>query len=756
MITIRTLNPVREFGESYRDHVQKGGFSLGALEALLRDAEAQPDWRARADRAHAYYDMGKQRTQEERLRLFQKMGFDPRETNLIHGVINSVLGTEARQRSDTQVAADDDEFSDVADVLSMRMEEATRESNADMAVSDGYAGQVKGGIGWVEVSRASDPLEYPYRVTEVHRRQIWYDWRSEKRDLSDARWLVRKKWEDLDEAVALFPKHKDLLMSAVNDDWVALNLPDDENNSMRLAWSDERRTTIRRDEWCDSNRERIRFYEVWYRVPAEVVVLHLSPTRRVAYNPQNLVHQRAVASGMVKLTKAITRQVRMALFAGPHRLIDIPTTRRRFPYIPFFGFRDDEDRSPYGLIEGMISPQDSYNERRTMVDWMLKARQLYIDNDAVDEEYNSIEEVEASAGRPDQVVVMNANRKNVNGVRIENTLAFSKEQLEVMMNDKQAIQDVPRVYGTQLGDAPAGVTSGVAIQSLTEAGVIAMGEMNDNYRFARKMVHEDLMQLIVEDHAVEEMKVMMGSGESRRIIVLNSWDPQTGAPLNRVEDAPVKVGLSDIPSSPAFRAEEQRQMTLIVQALAGDPEALKILAPAYIEGSSLTNRKKYADELRRATGVPVAADRAAQQAQQQKQAAQQAEQQELMKLAAQLDLREKAAKTEKTRSETELNNAKTIEIGHTIGMAEALADQTDRQMDMGDRARREEMAARQREQQDARAAQVEDRAAQQQAEQQRMAMEQRAAQQQAAQQAQPQPSEEDAMIESALQEALAA
>lgn len=751
MITIRTLKPVREFGESHRDHVTRGGYSLGALEALLRDADNQPGWRDRADKAHAYYDMGKQRTPTERARLYQKMGFDPRETNLIHGVINSVLGTEARQRSDTQVSADDDEFADVSDVLSLRMEEATRESNADMAVSDGYAGQVKGGIGWVEVSRATDPLEYPYRVTEVHRRQIWYDWRSEKRDLSDARWLVRKKWEDVDEAVALFPQHKDLLMSSVNDDWVALDLPDDESSYMRLAWTNERNTTIRRDEWCDSNRQRIRFYEVWYRVPAEVVVLWLSPTRRVAYNPKNPVHQRAVSSGVVRLTKSVTRQMRMALFAGPHRLIDIPTTRRRFPYIPFFGFRDDEDRSPYGLIEGMISPQDSYNERRTMVDWMLKARQLYIDNDALDEEYNSIEEVEANAGRPDQVVVMNANRKNVNGVRVENTLAFQKEQLEVMMNDKQAIQDVPRVYGTQLGDAPAGVTSGVAIQSLTEAGVIAMGEMNDNYRFARKMVHEDLMQLIVEDHAAEELKVMMGSGDNRRIIVLNSWDPQTGAPLNRVEDAPIKVGLSDIPTSPAFRAEEQRQLTLIVQALAGDPEALNILAPAFLEGSSITNRKAMADELRRAKGVPVAADRAAQQAAQQKQAQVQAEQEALMKAAAQLDLQDKASKVEKTKSETELNNAKTIEIGHGIGMSEALADQTDQQMALGERARREEMAAGAAQQEAARAAQVEDRNAQQQAEQQRMAAEQQAQAQQ-----QPQPSEEDQMIESALQEALAA
>jgi hypothetical protein len=374
-----------------------------------------------------------------------------------------------------------------------------------------------------------------------------------------------------------------------------------------------------------------------------------------------------------KVSKAITRQIRMSLFAGPHRLIDVPTTRRNFPYIPFFCFRDDEDRSPYGLIEGMMSPQDSYNERRQMVDWMLKARQLFIDNDALDKEANTINDIRRTAGRPDFNVVQNPNRKFQNGVRIETNIGLQKEQLEVMMNDKQTIQDVPRIYSTQLGDAPSGVVSGVAINSLTEAGAVAMGETNDNYRFSRKAVHEGMLELIVEDHMAEELQISMGSGQSKRVIVLNTWTPE-GAPQNRVKDAPVKVGFTDIPNSPAFRMQEQQQMALMIQALAGNQAALNILAPAYVEGSSLTNRQNIADDLRRATGQPVAGDRKAAAAAQQKQQQMLDEQEQLAKAMATVKIEAEAAKIENTKSQTELNNAKATEIGFAMGTAAHVPD----------------------------------------------------------------------------------
>lgn len=647
---MKPLKPLEHRESAMRDHAGKDGYSLSALEDRVNDMQCQPDWRPRADKACRFYDMGKQLTPDLEHKIKRDWGIEPRQTNLVHGVINGVLGQEAKARSDVRVESDEDDFADVADVASLKLKEAQREANIDMAVSNAYGSQVKAGLGWVEVSRASDPLDYPYRVKDVHRNEIWHDWRATDLGLEDATWLIRKRWQDLDEAVAMMPEHKDVLMNAING-WDLFNLPDDVTSPMRRSYNDERRTTILRDEWADSSRKRVKFFEVWYRVPAEVAVLHIGPTRRVIYDPQNPMHIEFVSRGKVKVSKAITRQVRMALFAGPHRLTDIGTTRRHFPYVPFFAFRDDEDRSPYGMIEGMISPQEEFNERRQMFNWMLLARQLVVDDDALDQTRNTFRDLEHSIMRRDLMVVLNANRKNAQGFKIGNDFEAQRGQFEAMQDAKQLVQDVPKVYGSQLGNAPAGVTSGIANSLLIEQGLVAMGELNDNYRFGRRRTHEQVLDLIVEDHLAENMQVVMGSGQKRRVVVLNTFDPQTNMPMNRVKDAPVKVGLSDVPSSPAFRMQEQQQVATMIRALDGNPQALAILAPAYIEGSSLSNRQAMADDLRRATGVPVAGDRDAQQ-----QAQQQAQQ--AAQTALQLDEAGKKVEIDKTVAETRLLNAR--------------------------------------------------------------------------------------------------
>jgi hypothetical protein len=642
----------------------KGGFSLTALENLVGDCYAQPEWRARADLCCAYYD-DKQLTPEQRHAAMLE-GLVPRNINLIRPVINSVLGEEAKTRTDVKLSADDDVFADVSTFLSGRIKEATRETYSDLAISNGYAGQTKAGLGWVEVSRVADPLEYPYRVVDVHRNEIWYDWRAKDVALRDARWLVRKRWADLDEACANLPEFEELLTYAVNG-WNPIMLADSEASAgMMEGYRNERQFQIRRDEWVETSRRRIKLYEVWYRVPVEVVVLRLSPTRRVPYDDNNPMHVEAVARHLVKVERGVSRQVRMALFAGPHRLKDVGTAMRHFPYVPFFAFRQDDDRRPYGMIDGMVAPQDEFNERRLRIQWMLKARQITVDSDALDEDYNTIEDLADMVMRPDMVVVQNPNRRNTTGFRVAADLSLQSEQFNVMNDSKQMIQEASGRYSTQLGNAPAGVTSGLAINSLMEAGQAAMGEMNDNYQLGRRLVHERLLDLIVEDHADAEMRVVIGNGGSKRAIVLNSFDPETKMPVNHVKDAPVKVGLAEVPNTPAFKMQQQQQIANIIGALAGNPAAVQVLTPSFIEATDLEDRTEVAKTLRKLSGLPQPGDQQGQaQAEQQQQQAAQAQ--------AQAQQEHQAATIDLDKSTANLNNARAAEIGQRLGANQAQA-----------------------------------------------------------------------------------
>jgi hypothetical protein len=635
--------------DTYRDKAV-GGYPLAKLERLLHDCEDQPLWRDTADLCCAYVD-GKQLTAEQKY-LAVKNKLVPRVTNLIGRTIRSVLGAEAKNRRDAHLEPDDDQWADVCDVMSVKLKQAQRETLCDMAVSNAYGSQVSAGIGWVEVSRVSDPLEFPYRVQDVHRSEIWWDWRAKHITLKDARWLCRKRWIDLDEAEAVMPQFADVFQRALNNwqdvlgSW-QLSAMDERFQS---AYRDDRQFNVQRSTWLDGGRRRIKFFEVWYRVPATVVMIKVGP-RWIQYDDQNRYHAEAVSRGVVEIKKGVTSQVRMALFAGPFRLLDVATKKRRFPYIPFFAFRDDADNSPYGLVHGMLEPQDEYNERRMRIQWMLKAQQIQVDNDALDPDYNNISDLAENAMRPDMLLVLKATRQNkgADAVRIGNSMQLQNEQFEVMQDAKQLIQDVPGVYSTQLGNAPAGVTSGIAINSLVEQGQVAMGELNDNYGLARNSVFEALLDLCAEDMLEPNMQVPIGAGDSRRVVVLNTFapvvDPQSGQPvvgqdgqpaldksqpINQVKDMCLNVGLAEVPSSPAYQMQASQQLGDMVRALAGMPQAA-VLVPAWVENTQALgpSRKQLADDMRRMSGLPVAGDRAGaqawqasqQQAVQQKQAA---------------------------------------------------------------------------------------------------------------------------------------
>lgn len=665
-------------GDESRDFAAAGKFSLYALERMLRDCTEQPQWRTRAALCGAYYD-GKQLSEIQKYNIRQE-DLEERAINLIRPVINSVLGQEAKSRTDVKVEADDDSYADVAEVVSMRLKEAERETRAHMAVSDAYASMTKKGLGWVHVSKNADPLAYQYRVESIPIEEIWWDWRGQRGAtlLDGCRWLVRKRFIDLDELEAAMPDKRDVLRNSVNGwenylDTTGVLLGEPETMALSSAFDNERRfaLTVNKHDWLDSARKMIKLFEVWYRVPATVVVLHMSPTKKVPYNPNDQRHIEAVSRGLVKVSKGITSQIRRALYAGPHRLLDEGTDKRNFPYFPFFAFRDDADKSPYGLIDGMIAPQDEYNERRLRIQWMLKARQVQMDSDALDPSYNSIADIADAIMRPDLVAITNPNRANRNqsAITVKNDLSMQPEQFEVMADSKQLIQDTAGRYASQMGSAQ--VQSGVANSLLIQQGEQSMSEMNDNYTYGRRSVFEALVDEITSDLKADRMEVPIGTGKTRRVVVLNDWDPNTAMPINQVADADIKTALEETPTTPAYRQQTQQQIATIIQALGSNPQAIAILAPAYLESTSIPNRQQMADDLRKMSGLPLQGDKEGQAQAEQAQQQQLQMKQEMEAAAAKATIDEKTANVERNRAAARQSTAAAILIEQRIqsGMA---------------------------------------------------------------------------------------
>lgn len=575
----------------------EGGLSVDRLDKFLYEIRLQPMWRREADIDAEYYD-GNQ-LDHATLDDMQALGMAPLIRNLIKPTIDVALGMEAKTRADWRVQGEDEENQEVAEALSAKLKEAERASRADRACSDAYAGQLKTGLQWVEVSREMDPFRYPYRVASVSRREIFWDWRAQAPDLSDARYLVRRRWQDVDILEMMFPEHKELIgamgWSKANWDTPLTDFP----ALMGRNWMLERDITIPESDWRDSTRKRLCLYEVWYRIWVRGHVFRLPNGRTVEVDVNNPMHQQALAAGMIEPVPAIYPKMRLSWWIGPHRLVDLPSpyTHGNFPYVPFWGYREDLTQIPYGLIRSMRSPQDEVNARLSKMMWLMSAKRIIADADQVDD----WEEVRREIARPDAMLILSTKRRRDGRFEIGDQLELSEQQFKVMMDATQALQKSAGIYQAMLGDKQPGVTAGVAINSLVEQGTTTLAEINDNYRYGRQLVGEMLVHLIKEDLGRAPVVVSVDEtfGTAKKKIELNR---RNGHRIdNDVQNALTRVALEDVPSTPSYRAQQLMFLTEMVKSMA--PELQGFIVPFMLEASEMPHRREVAEQVRQALGM---------------------------------------------------------------------------------------------------------------------------------------------------------
>jgi hypothetical protein len=623
------------------EELQNTALPQRAVEQYLWEIKHQPNWRREADRCADYYD-GNQLDQD----LIEKLkdrGQPPLITNLIKPTVDTVLGMEAKTRTDWIVRPEDDTDSndDVAEALSLKLKHAETESRADRACSDAYAGQIKAGLGWVEVARESDPLKFPYRVNAIHRREIFWDWRAERYDLSDARYLIRRRWLELDHAIAMMPQYADLFR-ATTCGWAGFDPLIEQNTNLHQSFILERDTRIEAVDWRDIQRERLCLYEIWYRKWVRGYVVTLANGKTVECDFNNTDHCQAILAG-APVKMATFQKVRLAWYCGPHFLYDIPSpyTHNYFPYVPFFGYREDLTQVPYGLVRSMISPQDEINARKSKALWLLNSRRVIADSDAVTDH----DEAQEQVARPDAYIILDSKRKPGSKFEVSTDANLSAQQFSAMQESKQEIEEASGVHKVMQGQQ-SGASSGLAINSLVEQGLNTLAEINDNYRHARRLVGEQLFYLLQADMKGRPVRVKVGDGMAQRVITLNGpvQDPKTGQVTvqNDISAISPKVVLDDIPSTPTFRLQQLQMLTEITKSL--PPQLQGQVIDFVIAATDLPNRQEIVDRLRGSLGI-LTPDQ-----QQQKQQAQEQAQQAQAAVAKQMEVLTAAEKAANIRA----------------------------------------------------------------------------------------------------------
>lgn len=672
------------------DYAKNPGLSVTALASFLRDIDFQPSWRARADVDADYYDSNQYDSQT--LALMEERGIPPIVVNLIAPTINLVLGMEEKTRRDWVVRADDDKDVDFALAMSQKMQEAERGSFADKACSDAFAGQTKAGLHWVHVRKQRrDPYAYPYVVEGVHRREIWWDWHDQDPLLRNARWLVRRKWYDQDVLQAQFPQHSDLIAQVATgwsmfEDRTVLDV----GHPLYQDWLSQRDFHWGIDEWRNLDRKRLALYEVWYRVwGAEQPLLVLNDGRifEITDTMDDLRKQataEAIKTGMGEVRYARAPKMRLSYWIGPHRMEDIPSPmpHNDFPYVPFWGYREDRTGVPYGHIRAMRPMQDEVNARRARMLWQLSAKRLIGLEDAVRDK----KAIEAEVARPDAAIWLNSklvgNRTIKDILQIDDNSGLNAQQIAAYEDAKVTLQDVANTFKEQLGKTGT-ADSGIAISQLIEQGTMALAELNSNYQFARTAVGNQLFAIVKADLVKRETEVTIdkGMGQKKKVkINERKWDPELERQVtsNSVELMRAKVVIDDAPASATYRQHMAMELTNLAKGLP-NPQLQAAVLDMVIMASDLPHREEIAARVRSSLGIEDTNVEAMSPEEQQAYAEKMEAREMMEKLREEMALlaKERAdLENRKLDAETELTEAKTVVEKAKVGEMAAGVEQT--------------------------------------------------------------------------------
>lgn len=593
------------------DAVDEDALTVEELSEIQAEIQEQPHWRHIADMEMDYSDGNQLDT--DLMNRMMKAGIPPAIENMIGPALVSVQGFELETRTDWRVTPNGElGGQEVADALNYKLNQAERLSKADKACSDAFRPQIGCGLGFVEVKREPDPFKYPYRCVAVHRNEIRWDMKSTESDLSDARWLQRTRWVHPKRLKDSFPDHAELidLCGRYGGQWWndAGYLDGGVSTGLQNAWNNARAWTHAENYWYNPTSKEMNVVEMWYRRWKNTVVLKFKDGRVVEYDEDNMAHNIAVANGLAIPSRANVSKVRRSYWLGPHCLHDgkTPYSHHYFPYVPFFGFREDNTGIPYGFVRDMKYSQDSLNSALSKLRWGMSVTRVERTKGAVD---MTDDQLRRQVARPDADIVLSRQHMAQPGAKFEvkRDYNLTDQHFQMMGENRASIERVSNITSGFQGKK-SNATSGRQEQIQVEQSNQTLAKMMDNFREGRTMMGEMLLSMIVEDLGNEE-EVVIIEGDAvtaDRTVVINKPEvSEEGYPYlsNDVQRTRLKVILSDVPSSKSYQEQQLNALSEVTKSL--PPAVQAAVLPYVIALTDTPFKKDIVEAIKQASQAPT-------------------------------------------------------------------------------------------------------------------------------------------------------
>lgn len=529
---------------------------------------------------------------EEEAQNLKDRGQAPIVYNVIATSVNWIIGTEKRGRTDFKILPREKEDTKPAELKTMLLKYISDVNRLPFSRSRAFEDAIKVGIGWLEDGAQDEDDGEPIYSRYESWRNILHDSASTEMDLSDARYIFRTKWVDVDVAKALFPGREAQIESACVDATLMTGMEDSDGDiPMDYAEFDRSNFGISRAV-VTHKRRRVRLIECEYRMPEKVQRLRGGTFKGEVYDAQDQNHIDAIASGASRVVNKTMMRVRIAhmtvkdlLWEGPS-----PYKHNRFRFTPIWCYRRGRDNLPYGVIRPVRDIQDDVNKRASKALHILSSNKVIMDEGALPEG-TSLDEFADEVARPDAIIVKRQGKELV--LNAERDLAAP--HLDLMSRGISMIQQVGGVTDENLG-RQTNAASGIAIQRRQDQGTLATNKPFDNLRFAVQMQGE--IQLSLLEQFCSEQKSFRITNERGTPAFHKIND---GLPENDITRTKADFIIGEADWRNTMREAAASELLEVIGKM--PPDIGMLVLDLAVEFMDIPNRDEIAKRIRGATGM---------------------------------------------------------------------------------------------------------------------------------------------------------
>lgn len=648
----RRQAPGEQYSQALDELMSSRQYPQGSADVALAGAQASPLDSPQARQTHRqlleWYYLEREKQAMNRLEMaldadfYDNLQWDPQDAadlrsrgqmplvfNEVAPMVDWLIGTERRTRVDWKVLPRTEDDVQNADTKTKVLKYISDVNRVSFARSRSFSDAAKVGVGWVDDGARDDPTaDILYSKYQDWRNVLW-DSASYELDLSDARYLFRWRWVDVDVACAMFPARSAQILRSMEEGGFNSETGEDDDTWVSSTESDlggrsGRLTAQGIGLMVDAKRRRVRLIEAQYRMPARVTLIADGPLRGLALMSHDRVLNDLVAATRPTLMDKIMMRTHIAVMTEADLLEMGPSPYRhnRFSLTPIWAYRRSRDRLPYGAIRRVRDIQQDLNKRASKALWLVNTNQVIVDAGAVED----LEVLREEASMPDGLLVKKAGAE----LKIQRDTDAAAGQIQMMTLDANSIQRSAGVADENLGRQTNAV-SGEAIKARQLQGSVVTTELFDNLRLAVQVQGEKQLSLAEQFYTEEKVIRLTGARGALEWVRINQPELQADGSVRFIND--MTASQADFIVSEADYAGTLRQVmfdSLVQLSQRLEPQvALRLLTMAF-EFSDLPNKDEIADMIRSITGerdprkelTPEEAQQQAEQMQQQAEALQ--------------------------------------------------------------------------------------------------------------------------------------